>query len=268
MTVYSKIQFPQAAAAGFTYQANVPNAALTNYSAYIPSTATLNGAITPPGWDPYSSNAANRVMYVPDANGTMTYDQVMLAAYGLKTLQSNQVGTLMNQMNNQMDAGIPVVIDGVTYSLSVTAGNLGSNIAKVMSAYMVMREVTAWVAGTDYPPASMVSVNGVVLFTSAGGTSGSSIPTAPTAFETPVTDGSVSWSLMGMLARLTNNEIAWFTPQNIISAFKQAMLGVTDAEAVLLGLIAEINAATDYGTISAITYPAAASTSNTTSASA
>lgn len=256
MTVYSEVQFPQASSAGFTYQANNPNTNLTNYSSVIPSTATLNGAITPPNWDPYSATAANRVMYVPDANGTMTYDQVMVAAYTLLTLQQQASGRLQLEMNNALQNGVSVTLNGTAYSVAVTSPLLAANLSKVMSSFMVTSQAPKWAADVAHEPNSMVNVNGVILFTSAGGTSSATEPTPPTTFQTVVTDGTVSWSLMGLLINLTDNHIAWFTPANAIELFRQAMLVVTGYEEVLLALLNQVNNATDYTTLAALTYTA------------
>ncbi len=268
MTIYSQVQFPQASSAGFTYQANSPNQNLTNYSAYIPSTATLNGAITPPNWDPYSANAADRVMYLPDANGTMSYDQVMVAAYGLPYLQSQTAARLQNQMSNELSNGVSVTLNGTTYTVAVSGQLLATNLSKVMAASMIVNSTPNWAADTAYAPNSMVNVNGTILFTSNGGTSSSTEPTPPTAFQTNVTDGTVEWALMGLMINLANSQLAWFTPANVIELFKLMMLAVTDSEAVLLSLLNQVNTATDYTTLAALNYPSLASTSNTASASA
>lgn len=240
-TMYTEVQFPQAPSGGFTYEPTAPSG-LVSFAPYIPSTATLKGAVVPPDWNPYSANAANRVQYLVDTNGTLTYNDVLLAINGIAGVQQQQINKLATQMKTQLDAGIPVTVDGKSYTLSLITSDLVSNIAKVMTANNIVATTATWVADTEYAANAMCMVGDTVLFTNAGGKSGTTAPVAPTEFQTPVTDGTVEWALMGLLINVINNRISWMTPQNVVSAFSQAMSSLTDIEAQFHGLITQIDA--------------------------
>lgn len=257
--MYTKVQFPQAPTGGFTYE---PTAApgLVSFAAYVPATARFIGAIVPPGWDPYSTNATNRVQYLSDTAGTLTYDEVKLDIYGLAGIQQQQIMRLGTQLKSNMTAGISVTIDGTSYTLDMGTSGLVSNMAKAMTAGNILSSTADWVADTEYAANAMCKVGNVVLFSSAGGKSGTTTPTPPTVFQTPVTDGTVEWSLMGLLINIASSRIAWMTPQNVISAFSQAMMVLTDAEAEYLGLINQIDSFTTpsvsaVAEILAVTFP-------------
>lgn len=262
-TMYSKVQFPQAPSGGFTYE-ETARAGLVSFASYVPSTASFIGAIVPPGWDPYSTNAADRVQYLVDTAGTLTYDDVQLDIHGLSGIQQQQINRLGNQLKNNISSGISVTVGGTSYSLDMTTSGLVSNLAKVLTAGNIVNSTADWAADTEYGANAMANVGGVILFSSAGGKSGATSPTPPTEFQTPVTDGTVEWSLMGLLINLANSRIAWMTPQNAVSAFSQAMLSLTDAEAVYLGLINEIDSfttpsASAVAEILSVTFPASGS---------
>lgn len=255
-TMYTAVQFPQANTAGFTYQPNAANPNLTNYGASIPATASLAGAVIPPNWNPYSSAAADRVQYLPDSAGTLTYGQVMIAAYGLNTLQTNQIKSIFTQMTKSLETGVPVTVNGVSYNISVLGNDLSSNLAKVAAANMVIAQAPEWAADTVYRANSIVKVaNGVLLFSSKGGTSGATEPTAPSAFQTPVTDGTVEWALMGLFcATVGGTGLTWMTPQTLLTAFQSAVNYITDVETNAFALTEQVNAATTYEAIQAIQF--------------
>ncbi len=242
-TMYTKVQFPQAPAGGFTYE-ETARPGLVSFASYVPSTATFIGGIVPSSWDPYSTNAADRVQYLVDTKGTLTKAEVDLDIYGLSGIQQNKINQLSNQLTSKLTAGIPVTVNGVSYTLSLATKDLVSNIAKVMGANTILSQAAAWVASANYAANSMCKVGNVILFTSAGGTAGATEPTAPTTFQTYVADGTVEWSLMGLLVNMANNRVAWMTPQDTIDAFSQALLAITDVEAQYLGLINQIDSFT------------------------
>ncbi len=242
MTMYTAVVFPQAGANGFTYAATANNG-ITAYGSVPPSTATFVGAIVPSNWNAFSPDAANRTQYLPDTAGTLTYDEVMVSAYGLQGIATKQIQSLQSELNAEMSAGIPVTINGTTYQLPSSNSGAVTNLLAALGAKFAIEDSAPWVAGTVYDANSTCTVaGGVILYTSTGGTSGDTEPTAPTEFSTYITDGSVSWALMGLVLTLTNNSSVWVTPQNLLSAFKQTLLAATNIQAAMLTLIDEINA--------------------------
>lgn len=82
-TMYSPLVYPQCPAGG-------------NYARpALPSTFADTGPVlVSPTWDPFSATAADRTEYWADSAGTMDYDAVLLAAYGLSGVQAQQCAVL------------------------------------------------------------------------------------------------------------------------------------------------------------------------------
>ncbi len=257
-TMYSQVTFPQAPAGGWTFNPNAP-VGVVSYAPYIPSTATLQGAITPPTWNPYSSTAADRTMWLVDTAGTLTYDQAMLDAYGLDTLRSNQISLLKEELNQIVTSGAPVTYDGTQYTIDTLAHSLTLNLTKALASHYLLLNVQPWAENYTYPANSYCSVGGVLLYTPNGGTSGTTAPTPPTEFATYVTDNTVSWSLLGFIIRLTNNQVTWMTPQAIINVFQQTVLELTNVEATYYDLTTEVSSMTSVSSILSTSMPPASS---------
>ena len=115
-TMYSPLTYAQTAAGqGYTKPP-------------VPSTFVAP-AFTPPGWSPYSANAADRTQYWEDTAGTMTLDQVLTATYGAN-------GPLMYAAEQAIGAGLTISLSGtitLAPTLFPTDPATDSNITKVVT---------------------------------------------------------------------------------------------------------------------------------------
>ena len=224
----------------------IPNA---NGDGFKGAGKTSDGTI-PTGAIPCTqAQAQNWQQYVP-SNGEIVAapDSVLL-----QQAQSTQ-NALVTQGYNAATDYVPVTINGTTYQVDNTAGKQALNLSLTITANAMLNS-PAWAASTDYSAGAYCSVNGVILFCSTAGKSGTSAPTPPTSFGTSVTDGTAEWELMGRKVYLQGGSFVYMTPQQIMSAFQQGELYLHQMSNQLESLIAQISAATTVADVQAITFP-------------
>ena len=188
-----------------------------------------------------------------DTAGTLTLADAQLACYGLGAIQTAQIAILTKSYQEAI-AAVPVTINGTSYTLDNALARQTQNISAAIVANGALSTSKAWVADTAYATGSTCSVGGVILFALTGGTTGSAAPTPPTAFSTPVTDGSVSWELFGRRVYLTSGASMFMTAQDLISTFSQGELYLHTMNNQYEDLLAQVAAATTVSTVQAITW--------------
>lgn len=193
--------------------------------------------------------AANFQSYIPGGKNGYTSAP---AAQLLATAQAAQKSIVTQGYNKATDY-VPVTINGIGYSVDNTAGKQALSLSLAITANAAVQS-SAWAADTEYTAGQLCSVSGVILFCSTSGKSGSTAPTPPTTFGTPVTDGTVEWELMGRKVYLQDGSFVMMTPQQIMSAFQQGELYLHQMSNQLESLIAQINAA-DLATVPTINWP-------------
>ena len=161
--------------------------------------------------------------------------------------------SLVTQGYNSATDYVPVTINGTTYQVGNTAGKQALNLSLAITANAMLQS-PVWAASTEYAAGAYCSVDGIILFCSTGGKSGSSAPTPPTAFGTPVTDGTAAWELLGRKVYLQGGSFVHMTPQQIMSAFQQGELYLHQMSNQLESLKAEINAATTVSAVQTFTF--------------
>ena len=217
-------------------------------------TAFTGTGYTPDGTIPAGAmpctqeQAQNWQQYVP-SNGEIVSapDSVLL-----QQAQSAQKALVTQGYNTATDY-VPVTINGTTYQVDNTAGKQALNLSLTITANAMLNS-PAWAASTEYAAGQYCSVNGVILFCSTPGKSGTSAPTPPTAFGTPVTDGTAAWELLGRKVYLQGGSFVYMTPQQIMSAFQQGELYLHQMSNQLESLIAQINAATTVSAVQTFTF--------------
>jgi hypothetical protein len=171
----------------------------------------------------------------------------------LATAQNNKTKQIQQAYGIATDY-VPVTINGTDYQVDNTAGKQALNLSLAITANGVAQS-PAWTASTAYTAGvSLCNVGGVILFCSASGKSGSSAPTPPAAFGTPVTDGTATWELMGRKVYLQNGSFVLMTPQQILSAFQQGELYLHQTSNRLESLLAQINAETTVSAVQAVVW--------------
>ena len=216
-----------------------------NYAAATEGTDTLE--VTPTEWE----NQAG-VWYVVSGSLTQTNPYAPTAAELLAQAQAEQKGVVTQAYNTATDY-VPVTINGTTYQVDNTAGKQALNLSLAITANALM-QAPAWAASTEYTAGAYCSVGGVILFCSTAGKSGTSAPTPPTTFGTPVTDGTAEWELLGRKVYLQGGSFVYMTPQQIMSAFQQGELYLHQMSNQLESLKAEINAATTVSAVQTFTF--------------
>jgi len=222
-----------------------PNAAGTAFSGtgYTPDGTIPAGALPCT-----QAQAQNFQAYVPSNGEIIAAPSSVL----LQQAQSAQIALVTQSYNTATDY-VPVTINGTTYQVDNTAGKQALNLSLTITANAMLNS-PAWAADTDYSAGAYCSVGGVILFCSTAGKSGSSTPTPPTTFGTPVTDGTAAWELLGRKVYLQGGSFVYMTPQQIMSAFQQGELYLHQMSDQLESLKAEINAATTVSAVQTFTF--------------
>ena len=226
---------------------------------YYLTTNAAGTAFTGPGYSDGSflpkgaiacteEQAQNYQAYVP-SNGEIVSapDSVLL-----QQAKSAQIALVTNGYNSATDY-VPVTINSTTYQVDNTPGKQALSLSLAITASSML-QAPAWAASTEYSAGAYCSANGVILFCSTPGKSGSSSPTPPTTFGTPVTDGTAAWELLGRKVYLQGGSFVYMTPQQIMSAFQQGELYLHQMSDQLELLKSEIMAATTVTEVQTFTF--------------
>ena len=217
-----------------------------NYGAAPSGTETME--VTAAEW----ANQAG-TWYVVNGTLTQTNPYAPTAAELLAQAQAAQKSIVTKGYNAATDY-VPVTIDGTTYQVDNTTAKQALNLSLAITANAAVQS-SAWAADTEYTAGQLCSVSGVILFCSTSGKSGSTAPTPPTTFGTPVTDGTVEWELMGRKVYLQGGAFVLMTPQQIMSAFQQGELYLHQMGNQLEALQAQIEASATVAEVQAIVWP-------------
>ncbi len=223
-----------------------PNAAGTAFTGtgYTPDGTIPEGAIVCT-----QEQAQNWQQYVPSNGEIVDAPSAVLLAQA----QTAQKALVTKGYNTATDY-VPVTINGTTYQVDNTPGKQALNLSLAITANAMM-QAPVWAASTEYTAGAYCNVGGVILFCSASGKSGTSAPTPPTTFGTPVTDGTAEWELLGRKVYLQGGSFVYMTPQQIMSAFQQGELYLHQMSDQLESLIAQIDAAQTVSAVQAVLWP-------------
>ena len=222
-------------------------------------TAFLGNGYTPDGTLPKGAmvctqaQASNFEAYAPDMSTTppsivSVPTSVLLAA--AKTTQS----ALIKQGFANAVAAIPFTVNGVSYTLDTAQSKQAADMAIVVAANNALNHPVSWVASTPVAQYAIQLVGSSYLFCTVAGTTGTTAPTPPTAFGTPVTDGTVTWELYGRTLELLGGSHATFTVQELVSIFQQVEVYIHYQKNQKLSLLAQIQAATTVSAVQAIVW--------------
>ena len=170
----------------------------------------------------------------PDPHGVTVFDAIVagnatipIGAYvppTLTTIQTAQLAIVSAACEAAITAGFNTTIGGTAYTITLAAqdqSNANFNAATAQAALAS----TAWAASTTYAANAMVSVGGEILVTFAGGESGTTAPTAPTSFQTAVTDNTITWYRLGFWVNALPNNIM-VDPATMITIFGQGVIWI------------------------------------------
>ena len=151
-------------------------------------------------------------------------------------------------------AAIPFTINGTNYTLDTAQSKQAADMAIVVAANNALNHPVSWVASTSVAQYAVQLVGSSYLFCTVAGTTGTTAPTPPTTFGTPVTDGTVTWELYGRTLELSDGSHATFTVQELISIFQQVEVYIHYQKNQKLSLLAQIAAATTVSAVQAIVW--------------
>ena len=151
-------------------------------------------------------------------------------------------------------AAIPFTVNGTNYTLDTAQSKQPADMAIVVAANNALNHPVSWVASTPVAQYAIQLVGSSYLFCTVAGTTGTTAPTPPTAFGTPVTDGTVTWELYGRTLELLGGSHATFTVQELVSIFQQVEVYIHYQKNQKLSLLAQIAAATTVSAVQAIVW--------------
>ena len=141
-------------------------------------------------------------------------------------------------------AGFPTVINGQPYTVTLTQIDQNNALMAASTVEAVMARATGWSAAKTVNLFDFLDVNGEFYICEQAGTTGSNMPTMPTAFQTTVTDGTVQWALFGLLVGTTAGNV-WCDAPTIYQLFAQGVNYVNTCRSKYQTLKAEILASQD-----------------------
>ena len=151
---------------------------------------------------------------------------------------------LIKQGFSNAVAAIPFTVNGTNYTLDAAQSKQAADMAIVVAANNALNHPVPWVASTSVAQYAVQLVGSSYLFCTVAGTTGTTAPTPPTAFGTPVTDGTVTWELYGRTLEMSDGSHATFTVQELVSIFQQVELYIHYQKNKKLSLLDSIAAVT------------------------
>lgn len=208
----------------------------------LPSTVTgSTPALTSPNWDPYSSDPNNRTEWWADSQGTLTWDQVRLDAYGLSGVKQNAITRLRNACDAEISKGYNSTALGTTHTYPSSKST--DQINMISSAQVAKLSGKPWTANTVVSKGNVVQTSaGTWLVCSTAGTTGSTEPTGAG------TDGSVTWKdLFPFMCADSNGVWAMRThnPSQIVQAGMDGYGSISASRIKLAELEQQVHAITD-----------------------
>ena len=141
-------------------------------------------------------------------------------------------------------AAIPFTVNGISYTLDAAQSKQAADMAIVVAANNAMNHPVLWAASTPVAQYAVQLVGSSYLFCTVAGETGTTAPTPPTTFGTPVTDGTVTWELYGRTLELLGGSHATFTVQELVSIFQQVEVYIHYQKNKKLSLLDSIAAVT------------------------
>ena len=205
------------------------------------------------------SNTGMRAVDVAsDCSSTETFYSVLPSpwppAATLLQLQTAQIASVQSAEQAAIAAGFKANALGAATTYPLDSHSERMLLAAYNAAVRAEGIATAWSASESVAALSVSLVSGSYLLAITAGVTGSSAPVPPSAYKTPITDGTVSWELAGYLLN-TGAGAQWHSVQEVIAVY-QAYLVFLNAQAeTLAALSAEINAATTTAAVQAVVWP-------------
>ncbi len=176
----------------------------------------------------------------------------------LAAVQAQQAALITQSATSAIDAGFTSSANGTALFYTLANNDQRRALMTGQVATQGMASATAWAASTPYAVDATILVDGVYYVCVVAGTSGTAIPTAwPTAFATPITDGTCEWCLFGLQLKTLQNGVkvkVWLTPQQITKVLKNGTTWVNACDQQLAALVTQVQAATTVADVQAVVW--------------
>lgn len=173
-------------------------------------------------------------------------------APNIAQLQTTQIATLNAACQATILAGFQTTLDGTATTITLDQQDQFNANANASTAQAALQS-SAWAANTTYAANSLIVVGGVVLVTLGGGTSGTTAPVAPTAFQTAVTDNEVTWYKLGFWVGTGAGNVM-VDPPTMIQLFGQGVAWVNACRSKYEMFKAQVMAATTTAAVLAVVW--------------
>ena len=173
----------------------------------------------------------------------------------LAQAQTVQINLIIAGFNASVQSA-PITINGTDYQIDLSGPNATGNLASASASQILIMRNQQWAASASVTAMqSFAVVAGSLLVCSTSGTTGTAAPTPPTAFGTPVADGTAEWELYGRMFDLVDGATVTLTAQEIINATMQIEAYIHAMKQQRGSLLAQVAAATTVADVQAIVWP-------------
>ncbi|SHF36052.1 hypothetical protein SAMN02746095_02969 [Acidocella aminolytica 101 = DSM 11237] len=187
----------------------------------------------------------------PDA-WAISSGAIVASTLTLAAAQAAQLAALNQACASAITAGFSATINGASATVTLSASDQANMTMNAATAQTAL-QAAAWASGATYAKNALVIVGGVPLVTFSGGVSGTAAPAAPTAFQSAVTDGAVTWYKLGFwLGTSTGNVM--IAPADMIQVCGEMVAHISQCRSKYETFKAQVQAATTVADVQAIVW--------------
>lgn len=186
------------------------------------------------------------------ANGALIAPTAPTAAQELVAAKTSQLATLNDACGVAIAGGFPATISGLACTVTLSQTDQTNGLMGATTAQAALAS-GPWAADTTFAANSIILESGVCYVTLGGGKSGATVPSWPADFQTPVTDGSVTWYKLGFWFGTSDGNLM-VDPQTAISLYGQSVAFVNACRSKYQSLKAKVQAAATVAEVQAITW--------------
>ena len=213
-----------------------------------PSTAKTI-AVTPDEWANQSGE-----WWVVNGALTQTNPNAPTPAQLLAQAQQIQITQLSQACQTNIITGFQTTSISPSGYVTLTTTDQANNQLGLSVAARLLTSTSPWASGQAVGASSVVqSSSGNYYVTFSGGTTGSTPPTWPTTFSTPVTDNTVVWELWGWPVG-TSYGMTLVTPTQAMILGGQGAAFIANCRIQYQTLKAQVLSATSISAVQAITW--------------
>lgn len=184
---------------------------------------------------------------------TLTAAPAPTAAQKLQDAKDTQNPLIKQACSDAINAGFTFTAGGKTYTATLSLNDQANLARNSAVALGVPTKAQPWASGMTVPARGLCADGGEFYISTAGGTAGTTKPTWPTAFGTPVTDGTAQWELFGLQVDTTTGRIR-VTYAEFLALFEQFSEFMDSALGKCTALLNQIANATTQTAVKGVTW--------------